>query len=228
VPFIDNYYRAVIDGLVAREVPGDLCELNNDFNLNSYNIIAHCSNFKTVSIVDNACFDIVTTHDNAQDNDIVNDIACDISGIDTNKFIDLHVSSNVLNDCGFNGHLMLYCVKNAFCSRAEKFSVAKKIANGSLFDELEFNICNFLDVNDSPCLHTQVHTGSIYSVIKCLALNLSVFNFYKKYVCNLACTSFSLFNTVNIANIANYAYVWMTLLVALIIFYACLYVTIYI
>jgi hypothetical protein len=197
-----------VDELVARQVPGDLCELNNDFNLNSYNAFNHCNHFNSVSIVDNVCFDIVSTHDNAQDNVIVNDIACDISGIDTNY--DLHVSSNVLNDCGFNGYLMLYCVKSAFCMRAKQFSVANKIANGLLFDELEFNICNFLDVNNSPCLHTQVHTGSNYSVIKCLALNVSVFNFYVIYACNFDCTSFCLFNIENIANIAtsNSAYVF--------------------
>jgi hypothetical protein len=37
---------------------------------------------------------------------------------------------------------------------------------------------------------------------------LSVFNFLEKYACNLACTSYSLFNTANIANIANSAIVF--------------------
>jgi hypothetical protein len=157
----------------------------------------------SVNIIDNACFDNVTTYD------IGYDISCDISGIDTNKFTDLHASSDVLNDCVLNGeHLMFYCVKNEFCSRAKKISVAKEIAKGSLFYNFDFNVCNFHDVNDCPCFHTQVHTGSIQSLIKCLALNLSAFNFWEKYVCNLACTSFSLVNTDNIANIANSAIVF--------------------
>jgi hypothetical protein len=105
---------------------------------------------------------------------------------------------------------MLFCVKSAFCIRAEKCFVANKIANGLLFDDLDFNICNFLDVNNSPCLHIQVHSGSNYSVIKCLALNVSVFNLYEKYACNFDYTSFCLSNIENIANIAtsNSAYVF--------------------
>jgi hypothetical protein len=99
MPFIDTHYRAVIDELVARD---NLCELNNDydFNLHSYTSINHCTNLNSVSnfdydhsnlksvIIDNdndhACFDIVSTHDNVQDNVIVNEFACNISGIDTN------------------------------------------------------------------------------------------------------------------------------------------------
>jgi hypothetical protein len=89
----------------------------------------------------------------------------------------------------------------------QNFSMAQEIAKGSLFYNFDFNVCNFHDVHDCPCFHTQVHTGTIQSVIKCLALNLSAFNFYTKYVCNLACTSLSFINIDNIANIANSAYV---------------------
>jgi hypothetical protein len=206
VPFIDTHYRAVIDELVAR---ANLCELNNDydFNIISHNSMSHCTNLNSVSIIDydynnlnsvgiidndndndNVCFDFVSTYDNVQDN--VNEFACNISGIDTNYDYGLHVSSDVSNYDECNGFMMLYCVKNAFCMRAKQYFLVEKIANGLLFEGLEFEICNFLDVNHFPCLHTQVYTGSNYSVIKCLALNVSACNFYEKYVCNFDCTSF--------------------------------------
>jgi hypothetical protein len=208
VPFIDEYYRAVIDSLVVGEVPEDLCEKNNDFVLyscvlDSCNVTSeHCKFLNIDNIIDNTCFNNVKTCDFVQGNDI----SFEFSGIDTNKCTDLYISSGLHNDCTVNGeHFMYYCVKNEFCNRLKIASVAKAIAKGSVFSHIEFKNCSFHGVNDCPSFHTQVHTGSSQSLIKCLALNLSVFNFWEKYACSLACTSYSLFTTANIANIANSA-----------------------
>jgi hypothetical protein len=167
VPFIDEYYRAVIDSLVIGVVPEDLCEKNNGFILDSYNITSeHCKFSNFDNIIDNTCIDNVKACDIVQGNDI----SFEISGIDTNKFTDLYVSSGLHNDCVFNGeYFIFYCVKNEFCNRLKFFSVAKEIAKGSVFSNIEFNVCSFHDVNDCPCFHTQVHTGSLQSLIKCLA-----------------------------------------------------------
>jgi hypothetical protein len=133
----------------------------------------------------------------------------------------MQISSGLHNDCTFNGEqLMYFCVKNDFYNRFQCISVAKEMAQGSEFSHVEFKICKFHGVYDCQCFNTQVYTGFSESLIKCLALNFSVYNFWENYACNLVCTSNCLLKN----NIANSASVFD----ALYLFCAHYYVIIYI
>jgi hypothetical protein len=177
----------VIDSLVGEQGPEDLCVENNDIALDYCNIIAeHCNFLNFDNIIDNTCLDNVISCDTVQDN--YNLFV--FFGVQCENFSDMNISSGLYNDCTFNGEqLMYYCVNNDFYNRFQCISGATEIAQGLEFSHVELKFFKFHCVYDCNCFNTQVYTGFSESLIKCLALNLSVYNFWVNYACDLVCTS---------------------------------------
>jgi hypothetical protein len=74
-----------------------------------------------------------------------------------------------------------YCVNDGFYNRFHCISVAKEMAQGLQFSHVELKICKFHGAYDCYCFNTQVYTGFSESLIKCLALTLSAYNFWENY-----------------------------------------------
>jgi hypothetical protein len=63
VPFIAESHRTIIDSLVGRQEPEDLCVKDNDISLDSGNIMANepCNFLIIDNTIDNTCVDNVTS-----------------------------------------------------------------------------------------------------------------------------------------------------------------------